>query len=230
MLHPALLEGAPIPARTRRRRLTLSNRMFASLCAVAALAILSLWLIRGVAIVDLGSESQMRSSGVYADWAKGEVIVLVRHAERCDRSTHPCLDDPQGITRVGSQAAAQVGEGLQQLGLQRTDVLASPLVRTQQTAHFMFGTLATSEGWLQQCNHDFAGNALARKAAERNLVLVTHSGCIDQLERQLGVPGGQRSSDYAQAVFVSVGANGTPRILGRMNAPEWRKLLAHRAP
>lgn len=226
MLQPAIVQPAPIPGRLRRRRLTPSNRVFASLCAVAALAFLSLWLVRGVAIVDLGSESQMRSSGVYADWAKGEVIVLVRHAERCDRSPHPCLGDPQGITRAGSQAAAQVGEGVQHLGLQRTDVLASPRVRTQQTAHFMFGTLATSEDWLQQCNHDFADHVLARKAAERNLVLVTHSGCIDQLERQLNVPGGQRSSNYAQAVFVSLGANGKPRILGQMNACEWRKLLA----
>lgn len=226
MLHSAVVDHPLMPARPRRRQRWHSPLFLLGLCSVLALAISSLWLVRGLAIVDLGSESQMRSSGVYADWAKGEVIVLVRHAERCDRSRNPCLGDPQGITQAGSQAAAQVGDGLQRLGLDHTDILASPLVRTQQTAHFMFGKLAASEDWLQQCNKGFADTALARKAAERNLVLVTHSGCIDQLERQLDVPGGERSSAYTEALFVSVGASGKPRILGRMNAPEWRKLLA----
>lgn len=226
MLHDAVLDQTLTPARPGRRRRLRSATFLLGLCTLLALAVSSLWLFRGLAIVDLGSERQMRNSGVYADWAKGEVIVLVRHAERCDRSRNPCLDDPQGITQAGSQAAAQVGEGLQRLGLEHADILASPLTRTQQTAHFMFGKLAASEDWLQQCNKGFADNALARKAAERNLVLVTHSGCIDQLERQLNVPGGERSSAYAEAVFVSVGASGKPRILGRMNAPEWRKLLA----
>lgn len=226
MLHSAVVDHPLMPARPRRRQRWRSPLFLLGLCSVLALALSSLWLVRGLAIVDLGSESQMRSSGVYADWAKGEVIVLVRHAERCDRSRNPCLGDPQGITQAGSQAAAQVGDGLQRLGLDHTDILASPLVRTQQTAHFMFGKLAASEDWLQQCNKGFADTALARKAAERNLVLVTHSGCIDQLERQLNVPGGERSSAYTEALFVSVGASGKPRILGRMNAPEWRKLLA----
>jgi hypothetical protein len=45
------------------------------------------------------------------------------------------------------------------------------------------------------------------------------------MERQLKVPGGQRSSDYANALFVSVAANGKARILGQMNASEWQKIL-----
>lgn len=176
--------------------------------------------------MNLSSDTQLRDNGVYADWAKGEIILLVRHAERCDRSANPCLDDSSGITRAGSQAAALVGSGVQHLGLARTDVLSSPEVRTRQTAHFMFGTLPRSEDWVQQCTPGFTSQAMAHKAADRNLVLVTHSGCIDQLERQLGVRAGERSSAYTEAVFVSVGDNGKPRILGRMNAPQWRQLLA----
>lgn len=224
-MHPSIVDQTflPQPERRSRRRVRI---LLASLGAVLALAATTVWITRGTPIVNLVSDSQMRSSGVYADWAKGEIIVLVRHAERCDRSNNPCLDDPAGITVAGSEAAAQVGSGLQQLGMDNAQVLSSGTVRTQQTAHFMFGKLATSEAWVEQCTRRFAAETLAHKTPDRNLVLVTHSGCIDQLERQLGVPGGERSSGYAEAVFVSVGSNGKPRILGKMNAPQWRKLLA----
>lgn len=94
MLHDAVLDQTLIPARPGRRRRLRSATFLLGLCTLLALAVSSLWLFRGLAIVDLGSERQMRNSGVYADWAKGEVIVLVRHAERCDRSRNPCLDDP----------------------------------------------------------------------------------------------------------------------------------------
>lgn len=226
MLHPALVEQPFLPVHPKRRRRRRVQRVMASLCAVLALAAVSLWSIRGTPIVNLITDSQMRSSGVYADWDKGEIILLVRHAERCDRSNNPCLGDPSGITSAGSEAAVQVGAGIARLGLEHTDVLSSTTTRTRQTAHFMFGKLAPGEAWVEQCNKGFAGQAVAHKAPDRNLVLVTHSGCIDQLERQLGVPGGERSSGYAEALFVSVGSNGKPRILGKMNAPQWRKLLA----
>ena len=60
-----------------------------------------------------------------------------------------------------------------------------------------------------------------------NLVLVTHSGCIDHVERQLKVPGGERSSEYASALFVSMNSDGKARILGQLNANEWRNVVAN---
>ena len=178
----------------------------------------------------LAQGNHLAESRLIEQWQAGELVVLVRHAERCDQSNNPCLGPPDGITRVGELASADVGKALSLLGMERTDVLTSPTTRTVQTAHSMFSREVTQQEWLAACGNTLRDEVVAHKSARRNLVLVTHSGCIDQLERQLGVPGGQRSSDYAQAVFVSVGANGTPRILGRMNAPEWRKLLARRAP
>jgi phosphohistidine phosphatase SixA len=209
----------------KRRRSASVKALFIGLCSVLVLATLTAWASTRTRIVDLGSDNQMRSSGVYREWSKGAVIVLIRHAERCDRSSNACLDDPSGITVAGSKAAAEVGTGLQQLGLGDADVLSSPEVRTQQTAHFIFGKAISSEDWLKQCDRDFAEAALAHKAPDHNLVLVTHSGCIDHLQRELNVPGGLRASDYASALFVSVGAHGKPRILGQMNASQWQKLL-----
>ncbi|MNJ41672.1 Lipopolysaccharide core heptose(II)-phosphate phosphatase precursor [compost metagenome] len=215
----------PVQSPPKRRRLLSVKTLFIGLCIVLALATLTAWATTRTQIVDLGSDNQMHSSGVYREWSKGAVIVLIRHAERCDRSSNACLGDPTGITVSGSQSARDVGHGLQHLGLEDTVVLSSPEVRTQQTAHFIFGKAISSEDWVKQCDKDFAKSALAHKYADQNLVLVTHSGCIDHMERQLNVPGGQRSSDYASALFVSVAANGKPRILGQMNASEWQKLL-----
>ena len=209
----------------KRRRSASVKALFIGLCIVLALATLTAWASTRTRIVDLGTDKQMHSSGVYREWSKGAVIVLIRHAERCDRSSNACLDDPSGITVAGSQAATAVGTGLQQLGLDRADVLSSPEVRTQQTAHFIFGKAISSQDWVKQCDEDFTEAALAHKTPQHNLVLVTHSGCIDHMERELNVPGGLRSSDYASALFVSVAANGKPRILGQMNASQWQKLL-----
>ena len=177
-------------------------------------------------VADLGSEQQMNSSGLYAEWTKGAVIVLIRHAERCDRSENTCLGDPAGITVAGSEAAVEVGSAMQRLGLDNADVLASPEVRTQQTAHFLFGKAVAAQQWIKTCDHAFPGNLYDHKTPGTNLVLVTHSGCIDHLERQLNVPGGERSSQYASALFVSVGRNGKARILGQMNADQWHNVVS----
>ncbi|MEE1869916.1 lipopolysaccharide core heptose(II)-phosphate phosphatase PmrG [Pseudomonas auratipiscis] len=209
----------------KRRRLFTVKTMFIGLCIMLALATLTTWASTRTLIVDLGSDNQMRSSGVYREWSKGAVIVLIRHAERCDRSSNACLNDPSGITVAGSKAASNVGAGLQRLGLADAEVLSSPEIRTQQTAHFIFGKAIGSEDWVKACDQDFADSALAHKSPKHNLVLVTHSGCIDHVQRQLKVPGGLRSSEYASALFVSVSANGKAKILGQMNASEWKKLL-----
>lgn len=74
-------------------------------------AALTTWLATRTHIVDLGNEQQLSDSGLLQDWADGAVIVMIRHAERCDSAPGPCLDDPKGITLSGSQAAARVGQG-----------------------------------------------------------------------------------------------------------------------
>lgn len=40
------------------------------------------------------------------------VVVLFRHAERCDRSTNQCLSDKTGITVKGTQDARELGNAL----------------------------------------------------------------------------------------------------------------------
>lgn len=217
---------SPVLAGFTRRRRRLSTSTLAVVASVLVMLVaFSTWYATRTRVMDLRSEHQLNSSGLYAEWAKGDLIVLIRHAERCDRSDNACVGDPAGITVAGSQAATQVGKGIAQLGLQNAEVLSSPEVRTQQTAHFLFGKAIATQDWLGQCDGDFAKAAFTHKEAGYNLFLVTHSGCIDRVERQLNVPGGERSSEYASALFVSMGSNGKARILGQMNAEQWQKLV-----
>lgn len=222
-----MLQGTLVKPSSLKRpqRLRLSPKaLITGLCVALTLVTAGLWYASPPQVRDLGSERQMSRSGAYTAWAKGSVIVLVRHAERCDRSHAACLGDPAGITVDGSRAAVGVGLGLERLGLQGSDILASPEVRTRQTAGFMFGKEIATQDWLAGCDARFASAVVDHKRPGHNLVLVTHSGCIDQLERQLGVPGGERTSGYASALLLSIDSAGKPQILGQLNATQWRNL------
>ncbi|MPS98001.1 MAG: histidine phosphatase family protein [Pseudomonas sp.] len=217
---------APIAHTQRKRSGRLRTLLGAAFGLCLILAALSTWLATRTHIVDLGNEQRLSDSGLLQDWAEGAVIVMVRHAERCDSAPGPCLDDPTGITVAGSEAATRVGQGLQHLGLANADMLSSPKLRTRQTAHFILGQAVPSEDWLERCDRSFVDDALARKRPGHNLVLVTHNGCIDHFQRAQKVAGGERDSGYASALFVSVDSTGKARILGRMNAPDWQRVLA----
>ncbi|MFJ4347323.1 histidine phosphatase family protein [Pseudomonas sp. NPDC089401] len=224
-MHLSSTLGHPAIHARRKRRLS-RKALGAALGVCLFIAAVTSWLATRTPIVDLGNEQQLSESGLLQDWAEGAVIVMIRHAERCDSAPGPCLGDPSGITVAGSEAAARVGQGLTQLGLANADLLASPKVRTRQTAHFILGQAVPSAAFLESCDNRFASEALAHKRAGHNLVLVTHNGCIDHFARQQKVAGGQRDSNYASALFVSVDGNGKARILGRLNEPDWQRVLA----
>lgn len=224
-MHPSSTLGYPAINAPRKWRMS-RQALGAAVGICVMLAAVTTWLATRTPIVDLGNEQQLSDSGLLQDWADGAVIVMIRHAERCDSAPGPCLNDPTGITVAGSEAAARVGEGLGKLGLAGADMLASPKLRTQQTAHFILGQAVTSQAWLEHCDNQFASESLAHKRAGHNLVLVTHNGCIDHFARQQGVAGGERESNYASALFVSVDAKGKARVLGRLNEPDWQRVLA----
>lgn len=222
------LEPSVLPITRRRKRVPRGAKIILAL--VVGFTALGLWLTSGPEVRDLGIADNLAKAGLQARWARGEVVVLVRHAERCDRSKAECLGAADGITVDGSLAATAAGAGIQRLGLQQAQIFASPLTRTRQTAEFMFGKVADTQDWLAQCDKGFAGDVIAHKVAGKNLVLVTHSGCVDQFERHLHVPGGERSSAYAQAFFATVDSAGKARILGSMNASAWQRAQGLVAP
>lgn len=191
---------------------------------VFALVWLVGWFWTATPVTDLGVGNNMTQSGLQERWVQGQVVVMVRHAERCDRSGNPCLGSTDGITVNGSHSALAVGAGLQQMGLENARVIASPLTRTRQTADFIMGRAVPTQNWIGDCDSGFKDAVLSHKKNSENLVLVTHSGCIDQFERKMGVRAGERSSDYTQAFFVKVDGRHTPKILGSLNAEQWNNL------
>jgi uncharacterized membrane protein YdjX (TVP38/TMEM64 family)/phosphohistidine phosphatase SixA len=120
-------------------------------------------------------------------WAKGEIVVLVRHSERCDRTTAACDDTPDGITVRGRNLATEVGQEFSQLDGGQADILTSPTTRTKQTATAMFGTSVPTREWLANCKTISLDDISRNKAGGRNLVLVTHNRCIRKIGRRPGL-------------------------------------------
>ncbi|PHN27668.1 histidine phosphatase family protein [Pseudomonas sp. ICMP 460] len=173
---------------------------------------------------DLGIGNRLLTSQVLPSWRDGDLIVLVRHEERCDRSSNPCLGPPDGLTVVGSQQAELLGKAFTTLGMEHSDILASPITRTAQTAHFMFGKAELTSSQQAICGAAIGEELLSHKQPGRNLVFVTHSGCIADFEKSLGFPHAT-FPEYGSALFVRLLANGKFETLGIMNSQAWAAVM-----
>ncbi|OCW22622.1 histidine phosphatase family protein [Pseudomonas sp. S3E12] len=173
---------------------------------------------------DLGVGNRLLTSQVLPLWRDGDLIVLVRHEERCDRSSNPCLGPVEGVTINGSQHAENLGKAFKSLGMDGTDVLSSPAIRTAQTSRFMFGKTDMTSSEQAVCGKAMGEELLSHKQAGRNLVFVTHSGCIADFETALGFPHAT-FSEYGSALFVQVLANGKFKALGIMKNQDWPAAL-----
>lgn len=159
-------------------------------------------------------------------WRKGELIVLVRHAERCDRSDMPCLSSPEGITVRGRVSAQGLGRSLEGLGLSNADIMSSSQVRAEQTAEAMFGSKGAilKQGWLFNCRGEMMQQAVRHKVPHRNLVLATHSECIKDLELTANISDPDTPA-YISSLFV-VFDGGAPALLGYLDGDQWGDVVS----
>jgi phosphohistidine phosphatase SixA len=192
------------------------------LAALALVLPLTLWLLAPAAVPDLAHGNVRGAQALQAGWDRGEMIVLVRHVERCDHSKAACLSGNDGITERSRNVAAGVGAGFEHLGLDHADIYNSPMMRTVQTAGYMFNKFATGEDWLISCKGRMLQDALAHKVPGRNLILVTHSECMADLEKTLKVP--VTTPGYGAALFVAAGQPATAKVLGLIEASDWRSV------
>jgi hypothetical protein len=181
---------------------------------------LTLWLLAPAAVPDLAHGNVAGAQALATGWAKGEMIVLVRHVERCDHSKAACLSGNDGITDRSRSVAVAVGARFEQLGLNNADIYNSPSMRTVQTAGYMFNHAASGDDWLINCRGRMLQDALAHKIPGRNLILVTHSECMAQIEKDLNVP--TSSAGYGSSLFVSAASPAAPKMLGFIEASDWR--------
>lgn len=198
------------------------------LLAVAGILVISA-LIAGAIILplsppDLAIGKRLASSGMLSEWRAGNLIVVVRHAERCDRSTNPCLGPLDGLTVLGTEAATELGKVFKSLGMEKTDVLSSPATRTAQTALFMFGRANLVTESLSGCTKTLSEQVVEHKVAGHNLILITHSGCIADFESELGFPYAA-GAEYVSSFIVSAIPNSALKVIGIMNAQDWSNAL-----
>jgi hypothetical protein len=205
-----------------RRRFARYQNVVVVLASALLAVPLVLWLLSPAAVPDLAHGNVAGARGLVDGWAKGEVIVLVRHVERCDHSKAACLGDREGITDRARAVAVGLGARFEQLGLDNVDLYNSPRVRTAQTAGYMFSKVSAGDDWLFDCRHDLLRNALAHKVAGRNLILVTHSECMQAMETALQRP--TSTFGYGASLFVSTAEPTAPRLLGFIEAPDWHSV------
>jgi phosphohistidine phosphatase SixA len=185
---------------------------------VALLCATAYSLLKHPTLLNFAHGTAADVAGLKAAWAKGEIIVFVRHAERCDQSDASCLSAKDGITVRGSDEARGVGKEYQRLGLQSTDIFSSPLTRTTQTATFMFEHAVATQEWLANCRMTLLANAIKQKVVGRNLILVTHSDCIREIERDLKIKLPHKPA-YTSSLFISLDEKNTaPHALGFIEA------------
>jgi phosphohistidine phosphatase SixA len=188
-------------------------------------AALSAYAFSPASAPDLAQRNNFQKANINGLWARGELVVLMRHVERCDHSTNPCMGDPTGITRKGQNMAIELNKSMKTLGLSNADIFSSPLLRTTQTSHFVFDRTVANQDWLINCRKTMLQDVVAHKVDQRNLILVTHSECIDQLEKSLNIP--RTMMNYGASLIVSIDPNShKPKILGFMDAPGWKTVLA----
>ena len=167
---------------------------------------------------DLSEVRPHTIANVRDSWQLGNVVVLVRHLERCDRSEAPCLEGEDGITARSVGVGTALGEDFLQLGLGRAAVYNSPLARTDQTADVLFGDDSSDRDWLYHCrkNETLLNDIIHFKQPGTNLVLVTHSTCIARFEQSLGFS--SDTPDYGRICSVE-GAALLPRRQALLDEP-----------
>jgi phosphohistidine phosphatase SixA len=169
----------------------------------------------GVEDIDLKAENTRKTKELLDGWKKGEVIVFIRHEERCDRSDSPCLESSEGITSMGSKRAEETGEKLRTyLGLDNVDIITSPTVRTVQTVRYMLGIVWQLPAKDSICGDDVVEEMLGYKKSSRNLILVTHSSCIEDLAGHMGFRGFS-SPGYGDLLFLRVKSSENIKVIGR---------------
>ena len=190
------------------------NALVVIVASVMAIA-LTLMLLAPASAPNLAQPSHADQVMQLTDsWAKGDVIALVRHGERCDRSTTQCLGPADGVTVRGEAAVKALGADFNQLGLKNADIYSSLLTRARQTASAMFVRPVEAQDWLFNCRGTMLRDALKHKVPGQNLILVSHSECMDELLMEMHLSTSTMFG-YGSTLFIKAsGANVEPQMLG----------------
>ncbi|MCV3038864.1 lipopolysaccharide core heptose(II)-phosphate phosphatase [Escherichia coli] len=130
---------------------------------------------------------------------KHQLIFLIRHGERCDRSTNICLSERDGITINGANKAQQYGNAFSKMfpdyGLYSTDT-----VRTIQTASFFSGGKTATIPDISTCDDDAVNNILEISQSDNITVIFTHNHCLSKIAKKMN--GWRFKPDYMDTLVL----------------------------
>ncbi|WXL25953.1 histidine phosphatase family protein [Ectopseudomonas mendocina] len=209
-----------------RQRLTPRQRKHAllGLTAVLVMACTSAVIFHPEEIEDLSESNKHELPYLLDQWEDGNVIVLLRHLERCDKEDYPCLQGNEGVTSRSVSVGHDLAESFNQLGLDNADIYNSPLTRTAQTESIVFDDAGTDKDWLFKCRENMLEDALKYKAPGKNLILVTHSSCISKFEQALGYDS-ERPAYGTSLFFTETAEPDSLDVLGFLDANDWTVAL-----
>jgi len=130
---------------------------------------------------------------------------------------NPCLGPSDGITLLGSEKAKETGIRIRSyLGLDNSDIFTSPTTRTVQTSDFMLGKSSLLPNREAICGTDIVEKILRHKVANRNLVVMTHNTCINDLIKSSNYKK-SGNPEYGSLLFAKTSIQNNIQIIGKLN-------------
>ena len=173
------------------------------------------------------AEDPVRWNRLVSQWQKNNVIMVLRHATKCEKDVPPCIDGNEVLTQRGRLEAALIGEGVQSSLMGEYLVSHSYLNRTRDTALIAFGTSTPKAELSKSCKLSFE-NYVQSLETNTNHILVTHSSCMNSLkrldgERLIGFNTG-KDPHFGIAAFLEKKPEGKPELIGCMWPTNWANM------
>ena len=175
---------------------------------------------------------QQRLGEIVNSWQRGDLIILVRHTEKCSKSEPGCSPDDPGLTAAGFDQPRQIGAKIRALGPAESDIYYSPTTRTELTARTAFtGDMQPLGFLLDDCAVDLMAKASRLKKQAVNLVLVTHSHCLNELRGDYRQPllefNAGDDAYYGVALFFNHTGNGDAEMVSCAAPEHWEEIRLH---
>ena len=175
------------------------------------------------------ADDPVRWNHLVSQWEKNNVVMVLRHASKCDIAEPTCINGNEALTSQGRLEAKAIGLGVQSSLSGEYSVVHSYLDRTRDTALLAFGTSTVDDALAKPCKNTFT-DYISTLGLGTNHILVTHSSCLDSLKRNDGgrLLGINTSKDphFGIAAMLERKPDGKTELIGCMWPTSWADIQA----
>ncbi|HCS7282863.1 TPA: lipopolysaccharide core heptose(II)-phosphate phosphatase [Escherichia coli] len=172
----------------------LTRKPFKFICTLAILilaVIILVWMVRTPTIIDMHYVSTLSK--------KYPIIFLIRHGERCDRSSNVCLSYPTGITEKGTYKVQEYGNVFNKI-FSPYVIYATDTVRTIQTAKYFSGGEKLIIPDIYTCSDNATSKLKGYSSKNKVTVIFTHNHCLSRIAKKMN--GWHLKSDYLETLVL----------------------------